>query len=315
MESVLILRGATMQKPNILVIGSTNTDLVIRSKRLPTSGETVTGGEFYIAAGGKGANQAVAAARAGADVSFIGCVGDDDFGKQTFSNLKKEGIDTNLIKIEQGSASGVAFILVDYNGSNLISVAPGANFKLFPEDIKNKQAEIKKSAFLLLQLEIPLNTVKTSIEMASEMGTQILLNPAPAQSIAENILAKVDYLTPNEHELSILVNRPIKSANDQIEAAKHLVKVGVKHIFITKGEQGVVLINQDGMKSYPAKKTTAVDTVGAGDCFSGCLASALSEGKDLNEAVNFAQSAAAIAVTRKGAQPSLPYRDEILKML
>ena len=293
----------------ILVIGSSNTDMVIKSECLPLPGETVIGGKFEIFAGGKGANQAVAAARAGGDVTMVTAVGDDTFGSQTITNLKKEQINTSLIKIVKGSPSGVALIMVDKMGENLISVTPGANHCLNPEDIK--KINFENYLYVVLQMEVPLKTVLYAIQKSKERGCQVILNPAPALKLPDDIFPNIDVLIPNRTELQIMVGENIKSQKSIIESSKLLLKKGVKNIVVTLGSQGVIYINEKGVNKIDAIKVNAIDTVGAGDCFVGCLATALSKGREMLDAIRFACAAAAISVQKPGAQNSLPYLREI----
>ncbi|MFX1296742.1 MAG: ribokinase [Promethearchaeota archaeon] len=305
------------RKAKVVVIGSANTDMVINSEQLPTPGETVLGGIFMRHPGGKGANQAVAAARAGAEVYFIGKLGIDIFGDETLNNLKQEGIKTDFIYRDSNNASGVALIMVDTHGENLISVAPGSNGNLLTGEIEAAKEIIEAADILLLQMEIPFDTVLSSISLAEKLGTPIILNPAPApkQEIPPNIFKKLDYLTPNKGELETITRSTILKKADIVAKAYKLLHLGVKNVLTTLGTQGSLLINSNLTHEIPAFPVKAIDAVGAGDCFNGCLATALAEGKEMIEAIRFASAAAAISVTRRGAQPSLPKRTEIEEKL
>lgn len=300
----------------VVVVGSSNTDMVIKSSKLPRPGETVLGGEFLMAAGGKGANQAVAAARAGASVTFVARVGEDLFGKQAAEGFEKEGIDVRHVTVDSGHASGIALIMVDENGENLISVAPGANSALSPEDIGRVRPEIEAAAAIVLQLEIPIPTVECAISLASQAGTCVILNPAPApdEPLSEALLRHVDFLVPNESEAELLTGISVGDEESAREAGQRLLSMGVQNVIITRGAKGVLVLG-DGGEIVPAREVTPVDTVAAGDAFVGAFAGALAEGRSVRQAVESANCAAAISVTRMGAQPSLPHRDEILEML
>ena len=303
---------------SVLILGSVNTDLVIRSPRLPRPGETVLGGEFYQAAGGKGANQAVAAARAAAGhgkVTFIGAVGNDDYGRESRRGLLAEGIDCTCLREIASVPSGIALILVDENGENLISVASGANAQLLPADVDAiPDSRFQQCKVFLACLESPLQTVERGLRRAKEQGLMTILNPAPVRDAAEviKLLPLVDFLTPNELELAALAGMAVALADSAAGAAKVVQSQGAKNIVVTLGAIGSVLVDESGAAHhFPAFPVTPVDTTAAGDCFSGCLAVALAEGRSLLAAARFASAAASISVTRRGAQPSLPKREEI----
>jgi ribokinase len=307
---------------SVLILGSVNTDLVIRSPRLPRPGETVLGGEFYQAAGGKGANQAVAAARAAGGhgkVTFIGAIGDDDYGRESRRGLLAEGIDCSCLKEIASVPSGIALILVDEHGENLISVASGANAHLTPEDVDALPASLFQQCKVFLAcLESPLPTVERGLARAKGEGLITILNPAPVQDAAEviKLLPLVDVLTPNELELSALAGLAVTSPESAAVAARIVQPHGAKNILVTLGASGSVLVDEAGTAHHiPAFPVTPIDTTAAGDCFSGSLAVALAEGQPLLAAIRFASAAAAISVTRRGAQPSLPRRDEIETLL
>jgi len=310
-------RRLAMEKASVVVVGSSNTDMVVRSKNLPSPGETVLGGEFFQFPGGKGANQAVAAARAGARITFIGRVGDDPFGDTAIAGLQKEGINVDTVQRDRESPSGVALILVDERGENLISVAPGANARLSTQDIDRCLGIIQSADVVLLQLEIPLDTVYHTIEVAQAAGRTIILNPAPApqEPIPSEILAKVSILIPNETELAMMAIHPVRSDPEAEEAAHIMLDKGVNAVVLTRGNRGSLIVTSDRTLPVAALPVEPVDTVAAGDCFAGALAVGVAEGKNLEEACRFATAAAAISVTRKGAQPSLPTRSEIDALL
>jgi ribokinase len=307
----------------VLVIGSSNMDLNIYSKRFPNPGETVTGGIFKQFLGGKGANQAVASARSGAKTVFIGKIGLDLFGDQMISRLTDEGINMNYVVRDSQSPSGVAFILIDENGENMISVAPGANFKLNLEDIQSKAEIIKSANSIVVQMEIPMEAIQEILTIASKGEVIKILNPAPLKPIPIEVLKNVDIIIPNEGELyrlhSLLGFKKLtKQGNRKIvQAAKNISSLGINYIITTLGNKGCLIFDgkEDECIEIPALKVKAVDTVGAGDCFIGVLASELSKGETILDAVKFATVAASIAVTRKGAQESMPYLNEIRNRL
>jgi ribokinase len=307
---------------SVLILGSVNTDLVIRSARLPRPGETVLGVEFYQAAGGKGANQAVAAARAtGAHgkVTFIGAVGDDEYGKQSRRALLAEGIECSHLNEVTGVPSGIALILVDEQGENLISVASGANAHLLVGNLDAIPASLFQECKVFLAcLESPLPTVERGLARAKELGLITILNPAPVENGAavKCLLPLVDVLTPNELELAALAGMPVDTPESAAAAARIVQSLGARQIIVTLGAAGSVLVDESGTAHHiPAFPVTPIDTTAAGDCFSGTLAIALAEGQSLLTAARFASAAAAISVTRRGAQPSLPRRNEIESLL
>lgn len=303
-------------KPEIIVVGSSNTDMVVKTDRLPAPGETVLGGDFMIAAGGKGANQAVAAARAGGKVCFITKVGNDIFGARTIKGLKKDRINVNYVYKTNDAPSGVALIMVDKLGENSIAVAPGANSKLTPKDVFAAESIFKDAKVLLVQLEIPLETVKAAIDLAFKYNLKIILNPAPAAKLPRDLFKKVTIITPNEIEAQILTGLKIKTnENDLSRIAQKLINLGVKNVIITLGENGVFVKNDAIEAIIPSFKVKPVDTTAAGDVFNGALAVAITKNMDLNDAIRFANAAAAISVTRPGAQPSAPRLTEIKNLL
>ena len=295
----------------ILVIGSSNTDMVIKTHKLPSPGETVLGGTFFMNPGGKGANQAVAAARLGGKVTFVTKIGNDLFGSQTIEGLKNEGIDTRNIVKDEESPSGIALITVNALGENNIVVAPGANGTLLPGDIPENHLLAGKYGILLLQLEIPIMTVEYSALTAAENGIKVILNPAPAQKLHDYLLKHIWLITPDETEAEIITGIKVTNAISAEAAATAFIKKGVKNVIITLGEKGAFVKTDEFTGIVPGISVNAVDTTAAGDVFNGALAVALAEGNKLKEAVFFANRAAGLSVTRLGAQASAPYRNEI----
>jgi ribokinase len=295
----------------ILVIGSSNTDMVVQAPYLPTAGETILGKKFVMSPGGKGANQAVAAARLGGQVSFLGKLGEDLFGQQAIANLQREGISTDYLLVDPNHASGVALITVDKQGENMIVVASGANMALTEAEILQSQEAIAQAKLILLQLEIPLDTVELAVKIVSESGKTIILNPAPAFPLTDSLLSRVTILTPNQTEAKILTGIEVDSPATAGLAAQQLYKRGVGNVIITLGKEGAYLFNEQVAQLIPSYTVEAVDTTAAGDTFNGALAVALSEGQEMVEAVKFANLAAAVSVTRLGAQSSLPLRQEV----
>jgi len=296
----------------IIVIGSSNTDMVIKTKKLPAPGETIMGGVFLMNPGGKGANQAVAAARLGGKVTFLTKRGNDLFGNQTVGLLMREDIDTEYIVKDPELPSGVALITVDASGENSIVVAPGSNGNLLKEDIPTDILDTEHFEILLLQLEIPLETVEYSAVLAAANGIKVILNPAPAAQLSDNLLHHTWLITPNETEAEIITGVQITDTATAAHAADMLHARGVSNVIITLGETGAYLRSESFTGLIPGIKVIPVDTTAAGDVFNGAIAVAVSEGKDLREAVIFANKAAAISVTRMGAQASAPYRNEII---
>ena len=297
------------------ILGSINTDLVIRSERLPAPGETVLGGEFYRAAGGKGANQAVAAARCSRDpVTFLAAVGDDSFGCESLDALRRENLDCRWIKVVEGQASGVALILVNERGQNLISVASGANSHLRPDDVRAVPHNVWQNARVFVAcLESPLETVVAGLRRAKQCGLTTILNPAPASNeiLFAVGLKLIDVLTPNEFEAALLTGSDVRSDDEAATASRQLQAAGCSRVILTRGERGCCVLDGEQIEHISALRVDAIDATAAGDVFNGALATALSEGRSLFEAARWATSAAAISVTRRGAQPSVPTRDEI----
>ena len=300
-----------MNKKKILVVGSCNTDMVIKSDRLPTPGETVIGGTFLMNPGGKGANQAVAAARQGGLVTFIAKTGNDVFGKQSIELYNSEGINTDLILSDPNNPSGVALIMVNSNGENCITVASGSNANLTPKDIEKFKSHIDKADLILMQLEIPIETVEYVSELALERQTPVILNPAPARSLPEKLIKGLFLITPNETEAEILSGVKVNSYEKAKEAADIISGKGVSNVVITMGALGAFVKEGDTYNMIPAVKVVAVDTTAAGDCFNGTLCVGLSEGKTITESVKLAVKASGLCVQKMGAQSSIPYKKEL----
>ncbi len=298
-------------KKRIVVIGSSNTDMIIKIDRIPRPGETVIGGQFSTAPGGKGANQAVAAARAGGDVAFIGRVGNDIFGNEALKGFVADNIDIEYVIRDTTAPSGVASIFVDRNGQNSIAVAGGANANLSPADIEAAEKTIACADILVMQLETPIDTVSAAAMMAHADGVKVILNPAPAQLLTDDLLKTISILTPNKTEAELLTGIGIENEDDARKAAQALLIRGVATVMVTLGEKGVIIATADGVRKVDAFEVDPVDTTAAGDVFNGALAVAIAEGSQLDKAVLFANAAAAMSVTKLGAQPSAPRRDEI----
>lgn len=301
-------------KKPIIVIGSSNTDMVIRCSRLPRPGETVLGGSFMMNHGGKGANQAVAAAKLGGDTVFIGKVGDDVFGHQTVEMLTSLGIDTRFMGVSATEPSGVALINVDeHTAENSISVASGANGAIRPADIDAAEEVIASASLILMQLEIPIDTVTYAAKMAKRHGVTVVLNPAPAPSepLPEELLENVDIIIPNKTEAEVITGIAIDTPQDELRAIRSLHSKGISTVIFTLGSKGALLCQNGDCEEVPSFKVKAVDTTAAGDTFCGALCVGLSEGKEVRPAMIFANQAAAISVTRKGAQQSVPTRAEV----
>jgi ribokinase len=299
---------------NIAVVGSSNSDLIIKAERIPKPGETIMGGKFYQAAGGKGANQAVAAARAGGNVNFIACIGNDVFGEEALKGFKKDNINTDHVFVDKDEASGTALILIDKNGENSIAVASGANLSLDEEKLLIAKEAIYNSSVLLMQLETPIETIESAASIASANGVQVILNPAPAHPLSDELLKNLTIITPNETEAEMLTGVPVNNLEGAQKAADFLLQKGVEIIIITLGIKGAFFATNNESQLVKGFTVEAQDTTAAGDTFNGTLAVAISEGKSLVEAIKFANAAAAISVTKIGAQPSAPMRDEIDKL-
>jgi ribokinase len=297
--------------PNIVVIGSTNVDFLIRSERIPVPGETVTGGEFMQVFGGKGANQAVGAARAGGRVAFVTCLGDDLYAASLIQSFENDRIDTRFVFREPGTATGSALIMIDRKGQNSISVAPGANSRMGSRQLEMASELIRKSELVLLQMEIPFETTASAIRMAYEAGKKVLFNLAPAMPFDHTILRRVYAFIVNEVEAAMVTGLAVDSDAEIEKAAKALLELGPQLAVITLGSRGAFLATAEQVCFIPAFPVTAVDTTAAGDVFCGSFATALAEGLEPADAIRFASAASAISVTRMGAQPSAPTRNEI----
>jgi ribokinase len=295
----------------IIVIGSTNTDMVIKSKKLPAPGETILGGTFLMNPGGKGANQAVAASRLGGNVTFVTKTGNDMFGDEAGHLFKKEGIDTRFIIKDRVNPSGVALITVDENGENSIVVAPGSNGTLSSDEINDKVFDTNEEDIFLMQLEIPADTVVFVAEKAAGKGNRVILNPAPARHLSDDLLGYLYMITPNETEAELLTGIKVYDLLSAEQAALKLRDKGILNVVITMGASGAYILSGSVSKIIPVIPVKAIDSTAAGDVFNGALAVALSEGKEIEDAVVFACKAAAISVTRMGARASAPYRKEV----
>jgi len=295
----------------VVVVGSSNMDLVVKSARIPAVGETILGGDFLMAPGGKGANQAVAAAKLGARVCFVAKLGDDLFGRQSLDNFRKEGLDTTHITLSDEAPSGVALIMVDEAGNNVIAVAPGANARLTAEDVKRAEADIASSGAVVAQLEVPLETIEFAAQLAHVSGVPFVLDPAPARRLPAELLKMVDVLTPNETEAQILTGIEVHDEPSARAAAEELLSAGVKTVILTMGVQGFLLVDREKVEFVTARQVEAVDSTAAGDAFTGSLAVGMARGQSLSEAALFANHVAALSVTRMGAQPSMPTLQEV----
>ncbi len=295
----------------ILIIGSVNADHVLRVKEFPGAGQTVKGESYRIIPGGKGANQAVASARTGGNVSLMACVGDDEFGSEMIKLFQKDQINTSLLEAVQGVHSGVALIFVDKQGENRIGISAQANAALSPESIKLKQKEILAHDYLLMQLEIPEESVIQAAQLAFETGIRVVLNPAPAKPLPDKLLALVNIITPNQSEAEVLTGVSVESEDDAEKAAQILHKKGIETVIITMGGKGAFVSDGKQSRLITGFQVTVRDTTAAGDTFNGALLVALAEGAAIETAVRFANAAAAISVTCEGAQPSIPLREEV----
>ena len=302
-----------MKRPKIVVVGSSNTDMVVKADRIPAPGETVLGGAFVMVAGGKGANQAVAAARLGAEVSLVARLGADTLGDQAIAGYRNDGILTDLVVRDPDRPTGVALILVDAKGENSITVALGANEALLPDDVDRAADRIRAADAVVMQLEVPLAAVERAAAIAAAAGVPVILDPAPAPDggLPASLLRNVTCLKPNESEAERLTGIPVVDTASAERAALVLRGLGPRIVIITLGSQGAVIVDDAGARHVPAYCVTAVDTTAAGDAFTGALAVALASGVALPEAVRQAAAAGAFAATRMGAQPSLPTRADL----
>lgn len=299
----------------VVVVGGANVDMVATAPRLPKPGETVIGTNFTIACGGKGANQAVAAARLGASVSFIGRVGDDMFGEMLERSLREAGVDTTFLKRDSSSHTGVAQIYVAQDGENCIIVVLGANGRVSGGDIEEAEERISNSHCLVLQLEIPYEAATRAVEIANKHGVKVVSNLAPAQEFARELLSMCDVVTLNESEATQMTGIAINDLDDAMRGAKALLEMGARAVVLTMGKQGAVAADKGGIEHIPAFKVDSIDATAAGDAFTAALAVRLCEGVSLRDAVVFANAAGALATTKLGAQPSLPYRSEVEMLL
>ena len=307
-----------LKKSKILIVGSYNTDLMSKTPWLPKHGETVLGGPFKLGPGGKGSNQAVAAARLGAEVCFIGCVGEDYFGEIARNNFIKEKININYLRVSKTQHTGMAFILVDDKTSeNMIVVAPGSNMEIDIPLIESARDIIVSADVVLLQLEIPVEIVEHVIKLVYKSNNTIsILNPAPGKKLKKKVLEKVSLLTPNRSELELITSRSVNTVEEAAEAAREIISTGVKDVIVTLGKEGALVVNSKETTHVPTfEEVEIVDTTGAGDSFNGGLAIALSEGKNLVEATYFANAAASLNVTKIGTAPAMPYREEVEEFL
>src|SRR5215216_2105747 len=295
--------------PNIIVVGSLNADLVVRAPRFPLPGETISGEDLKIIPGGKGANQSVAAARQGASVAMVGRVGNDSFGPELIDNLQQNGVNTSYVQIDAQTATGTAIIVVDANGQNSIVLSPGGNGRVNPADLN--QVSFSDYKLLLLQLEIPLEPVLAAAQRAKEAGLRVVLNPAPARALPEELIALADFIVPNEGELSLLTNQPVHDLSSAENAANVLLEQGAQTVIVTLGANGALIVSKSFTKHIPSFKVAVMDTTAAGDAFIGGFASALLQDKSLQDAVRYGCACAALAVTKFGAQPSMPTWEEV----
>ncbi len=298
---------------DILVVGSINADLVVRTPRFPKPGETISGEDLRIIPGGKGANQAVAAARQGASVAMVGRVGKDSFGPELVNNLRQNKVDTSCIQADSQAATGTATIIVDANGQNSIILSPGGNGKVGAEDVE--EVLFRAHKLLLLQLEIPVEAVLAAARKAKESGVRVLLNPAPARSLPEELISLPDFLLPNETELSLLTDQPVSDIASAEKAALTLIGRGAQNVIVTLGGKGALIVAGTQVRHVDTYQVKVVDTTAAGDAFIGGFASALLQDKSLEEAVRYGCACGALATTKFGAQPSLPTREEVERFI
>ncbi|NIM05090.1 MAG: ribokinase [Armatimonadetes bacterium] len=300
----------------ILVVGSINMDLVVRAQRFPVAGETLRGEGFKVVPGGKGSNQAVAASRLGGSVKMVGRVGADTFGPTLRKTLEDAGVDATEVKADPNAATGVAFIILDASGQNSIIIAQGANLSVRPEDLRTLEPLFEKSDVLLLQLEIPMESVEAAVKMAKEKDVKVVVDAGPPTPLSDELIKQIDVLSPNETEASALLGREVAAtAQDAKKACKELLAKGAGSVVFKLGERGCMIATEKGTERLPSYIVDVVDTTGAGDAFTAALAVALGEGKDLKEASAFASAAGALAVTKFGAQPSMPSRADADKFL
>jgi ribokinase len=295
----------------IVVVGSSNMDLVAKAPRIPVTGETLTGTDFFMVPGGKGANQAVAAAKLGAEVILVAKLGKDVFASESLENFKSVNINTQHIEQLDGVPSGTAVIAIDDNGQNMIIVVPGANGKLTPADVDKAQSDIASAAVVVAQLEVPIETVEQAAKIANQNNVPFILDPAPARPLSDELLSRVDILTPNETEAETLTGIKVTDPASAADAADALLAKGVKTVIITLGEKGLLLATQDSKEMIAGYQVKAVDSTAAGDAFTGSLAYGLARGNAIKDAAVYANAVAAVSVTRYGAQPSMPTTKEV----
>lgn len=300
-----------MKREGVLVVGSANMDLVVVTDRFPQPGETILGNHFQMFPGGKGANQAVCCARLSGLTYFLGRLGQDLFGDRLFQNLQSDGVNLDAVKRDETHSTGVALITVDSNGQNQIVVAPGSNMQLSSQDLEDHRELFRQVRAVIVQLEIPEETVFQAAQLATEQDAIFILNPAPARALSDDLLSRVDYLTPNETELASLSGMKVEDIDTAMEAARKLIAKGVANVVVTLGEQGALLVTSDKSQLFPTRSVEVVDTTAAGDAFNGALALAISEELDVGKAILFANTVASTSVTALGAQSSMPYRDTI----
>lgn len=301
-----------MSREGVLVVGSANMDLVVKAVRFPKPGETILGSGFGMFPGGKGANQAVAAAKLGGKVYFIGKMGNDLFNEKLVEKMTLDHVVMDHLFIDEKESTGIGLITVDDSGENEIVVVSGSNMRLTPDELQSKQELFSKVSVVLTQLEIPLETVQKTADLAKQSKAVFVLNPAPAKTLPVTLLKKIDFLTPNETELALLSGKPVEDIASAETAARELIKIGVKNLIVTLGEKGALFINHSGKQLFPAKKVSnIVDTTAAGDAFSGAFALGISNGRTTEEAIQFANKVAAYSVTKMGAQTSMPSLNEI----
>ncbi len=299
----------------IVIVGSSNVDLIVKTARIPLPGETVMGGEFMMVCGGKGANQAVAVNRLGGEAVFVTRIGKDMFGDRLLAQYESEGMDTGFVIRDAETASGVAIISVDANGENCIVVAPGANERLSMEDIDAAREQIVSADYVLMQMEIPLEVIRYVKNMAVAAGVKVILNPAPAAALDDDLLGGLFMITPNETECALITGQEVGNEAEAASAARTLLSRGVSNVIVTMGSRGALVQTAQQSLLVPARRVDAVDTTAAGDVFNGAVAVALSEGRGIVEAVRMATVASSVSVTRMGAQPSVPTRAEVEDIL
>jgi ribokinase len=300
-----------MKERKVVIIGSYNVGLSMKGSRFPEVGETFTADQFFEGPGGKGSNQVIAASVFGANTSFIGCIGNDKYGKDALEVYTKYGISTKYVKIVEDTHTGVAFILIDRDGRNMIEIASGANLKLTPGDIDNAEQEIKEASIVGFQLEGDLGLVDYGIRKVHSMGIQTLLDPAPAQRLKHDLYPLIDYIKPNETEAKILAGIHVEDQSSAEKAGKWFIDKGVGTAIVTLGEMGTMVVSNQGSKYFPTRKVRAIDSTGAGDIFCGAFMTALAEERELSEAIEFANHAAALSVTRFGVVESVPSLKEV----